>query len=112
MQGFPEILQGVPVNPYITKYIPPFDEFEVDRCVLPEGASVLFPASPGPSICLVAQGEGMMLPLESLESDVISEGDVLFVAAKTEISITSEVELLIFRTGVNSRFFDAFMNGK
>ncbi|KGN57784.1 mannose-6-phosphate isomerase 1 [Cucumis sativus] len=112
-QGFPEILQGVPVNPYITKYVPPFDEFEVDRCALPMGTSVLFPASPGPSIFLVAGGKGMMLlNEESLKSDVISEGDVLFVPAETEINLTSEVELLIFRTGVNNKFFDTFMNGK
>ncbi|XP_038875067.1 mannose-6-phosphate isomerase 1-like isoform X2 [Benincasa hispida] len=112
-QGFPEILQGVPMNPYITKYIPPFDEFEIDRCVLPKGESVLFPASPGPSIFLVAGGEGMMLlNEESHRSDVVSEGDVLFVPAQTEINITSEVELLIFRTGVNNKFFDTFMNGK
>lgn len=101
------------MNPYITKYVPPFDEFEVDRCALPMGTSVLFPASPGPSIFLVAGGKGMMLlNEESLKSDVISEGDVLFVPAETEINLTSEVELLIFRTGVNNKFFDTFMNGK
>lgn len=101
------------MNPYITKYVPPFDEFEVDRCVLPKGESVVFPASPGPSIFLVAGGEGMLLQEESLiGSDVISEGDVLFVPAHTEINITSEVELLIFRTGVNNKFFDTFINGK
>ncbi|XP_023526350.1 mannose-6-phosphate isomerase 1-like [Cucurbita pepo subsp. pepo] len=111
-QGFPEILQGVSMNPYITKYVPPFDEFEVDRCVLPGGASVVFPASPGPSIFLVAGGEGTMLHEESHRSDVISEGDVLFVPDEAEINITSEVELLIFRTGVNHKFFDTFMNGK
>ena len=93
------------MNQYITKYVPPFDEFEVDRCVLPKGASVSFPASQGPSIFLVAGGEGRMLPQESLRSDVISEGDVLFVPAKTGINITSNVELLIFRAGVNNKFF-------
>ncbi|KAK4347936.1 hypothetical protein RND71_034275 [Anisodus tanguticus] len=34
--GYPEILQGTAVNPHIMRYIPPFDEFEVDRCILPE----------------------------------------------------------------------------
>lgn len=101
------------MNPYITKYVPPFEEFEVDRCVLPKGASILFPPSPGPSIFLIAGGKGMMLlNEESLKSDIISEGDVLFVSAQTEINITSEVELLIFRIGVNNKFFDTFMNGK
>lgn len=53
-----------------------------------------------------------MLHEESHRSDVISEGDVLFVPDEAEINITSEVELLIFRTGVNHKFFDTFMNGK
>nr|POE72593.1 isoform 2 of putative f-box protein [Quercus suber] len=28
LQGFPEILQGVPLNSYVRRYLPPFDEFE------------------------------------------------------------------------------------
>ncbi|RVW32389.1 Mannose-6-phosphate isomerase 2 [Vitis vinifera] len=57
-QGFPEILQGVPLNPYTRRYLPPFDEFEVDCCSLPKGASAMFPAVEGPSIFVVTVGEG------------------------------------------------------
>ncbi|KAL6994013.1 Mannose-6-phosphate isomerase 2 [Sarracenia purpurea var. burkii] len=103
-QGFPKIVQGVPVNPYTRKYIPPFDEFEVDRCILPRGASVAFPASPGPSIFVVMEGEGTMVA-ESFE-DLVREGDVLFAPANTDISLSSASELLhLYRAGVNSRFF-------
>ncbi|KAE8718720.1 Mannose-6-phosphate isomerase 1 [Hibiscus syriacus] len=40
--GYPEILSGLPLSHYITRYLPPFDEFEVDRCVLQKGSSGFF----------------------------------------------------------------------
>ncbi|PON87866.1 Mannose-6-phosphate isomerase [Trema orientale] len=106
-QGFPEILQGVPLNPYVRRYLPPFDEFEVDSCNLPQQESTVFPAIPGPSILLVTLGEGIMHNTSCPRGDVIIEGDVLFVPANTEISITSASGLQLYRAGVNSRFFQA-----
>ncbi|KAI4352216.1 hypothetical protein L6164_006489 [Bauhinia variegata] len=105
-QGSPEILRGVRLNPYVTRYLPPFDEFEVDCCILPRGETVVFPAIPGPSIFLVTAGEGTMNP-GSPKGQVVTEGDVLFAAANTEISVTSASELHLYRTGVNSKFFQA-----
>ncbi|KAG5227168.1 mannose-6-phosphate isomerase [Salix suchowensis] len=102
-QGFPEILQGFPLSPYITRYLPPFDEFEVDRCILPRGAATVFPAIPGPSIFLLTAGEGKMCTESS--KDVVMEGDVLFAPANTEISVSTTSELHLYRAGVNSRFF-------
>ncbi|KAJ9147348.1 hypothetical protein P3X46_029522 [Hevea brasiliensis] len=102
-QGFPEILKGFPLSPYITRYLPPFDEFEVDSCVLPRGASTVFPAVPGPSIFVITAGEGRMHTESSKE--VVTEGDVLFAPANIEISITTVSELHLYRAGVNSRFF-------
>ncbi|KAL2338813.1 hypothetical protein Fmac_013259 [Flemingia macrophylla] len=58
--GSPEILRGVPVNEYVNKYTPPFEEFEIDCCILPQGETVVFPEVPGPSIFLVTVGEGTM----------------------------------------------------
>nr|AAX31279.1 phosphomannose isomerase [Cyamopsis tetragonoloba] len=106
-QGSPEILPGVPLNPYVKKYTPPFKEFEIDRCILPQGKTVVFPAVPGPSIFLVTVGEGVMNTGSPSKEQVVSEGDVLFAAAYTEISVTSASELHLYRTGVNSRFFQA-----
>ncbi|KAF8407799.1 hypothetical protein HHK36_006935 [Tetracentron sinense] len=103
-QGFPEILRGVALNPYTTRYLPPFDEFEVDRCILPQDASLVFPTIPGPSVFLVTAGEGMMF-IGSSEEDVILEGDVLFVPADTELSFRATSEMQLYRAGVNSRFF-------
>ncbi|XP_030940362.1 mannose-6-phosphate isomerase 1-like [Quercus lobata] len=105
-QGFPEILQGVPLNSYVRRYLPPFDEFEVDRCILPRGASTVFPAVLGPSIFLVMAGEGIM-HAGSFKGELVTEGDVLFAPANTEISIESESELQLYRAGVNDRFFQA-----
>ncbi|CAL5367337.1 unnamed protein product [Camellia sinensis] len=100
-QGFPEILQGVPLNPYTRRYLPPFDEFEVDRCILPQGASVVFPAVPGPSVFVIMEGEGTM-HASSFE-DVVREGDVLFTPANTDIIVRTASELHLYRAGVNSR---------
>ena len=106
LQGSPEILQGVPLNPYVTRYIPPFDEFEVDCCILPQGETVIFPAIGGPSIFLVMTGEGLMIA-GSFKGLVVTEGNVLFAAANIEIHITSASKLHLYRTGVNSRFLQA-----
>lgn len=105
MQGFPEILRGVRLNPYVSRYTPPFEEFEIDRCVLPQGERVVFPAVPGPSIFLITVGEGMMNTGSSPIGHAVTEGDVLFAAANTEVSITSAFELHLYRTGVNSKVF-------
>ncbi|XP_030523701.1 mannose-6-phosphate isomerase 1 [Rhodamnia argentea] len=102
-QGFPDILKGEPLNAYITRYIPPFDEFEVDRCVLPKGTSTVFSAVLGPSIFLVTNGTAT-INMGCMEQDVVAEGDVLFVPANVEIHVTSVTELQVYRAGVNSRF--------
>ncbi|CAK8540576.1 unnamed protein product [Lathyrus sativus] len=104
-QGIPEILQGVSMNPYVNKYIPPFEEFEIDHCTLPKGERVVFPAVPGPSIFLVTAGEGTMNTVSPKVYE-ITEGDVLFAPANTEISVASESELHLYRTGINSKFFE------
>ncbi|KAL4308912.1 hypothetical protein GQ457_01G037140 [Hibiscus cannabinus] len=105
-QGYPDILKGFPMSQYITRYLPPFEEFEVDRCILPKGASAVFPAIPGPSIFLVFLGKGTLRsgPWE----DVVKEGDVLFAPSNTEIIIASPTsELQLYRAGVNSGFIHA-----
>ncbi|KAF3600836.1 hypothetical protein F2Q69_00039291 [Brassica cretica] len=100
--GFPEILKGTRIRPYITRYLPPFEEFEVDVCDLPPGASTVFPSVPGPSLLIVLQGEGRMSTDAS--ADEVSMGDVLFVPADTEIQLKSSSDLKLYRAGVNNRF--------
>lgn len=105
LQTFPEILHGVPSNPYTVKYIPPFDEFEVDVCDLPRKASTFFPAIPGPCIFVVVAGEGTITRTAS-SKESIAEGDALFAPANTEIAIETVSGLKLYRAGVNSRFLD------
>ncbi|OVA04969.1 Mannose-6-phosphate isomerase [Macleaya cordata] len=111
-QSSPDILQGVALNPYVTRYMPPFDEFEVDRCSLPEGESTVFPAIPGPSLFVATRGIAQIQFASSYEhSDqaVVTKGSVLFVPADTEITVktatTAGMGLELYRAGVNSRFF-------
>ncbi|CAL9075589.1 unnamed protein product [Musa textilis] len=106
-QGFPEILRGSPINPYVSRFRPPFDEFEVDRCLLPSKESVDFSAIPGPSIFVVVAGEGRMEVGSVVEELRIMEGDVYFVPAQTEIRLSAGADgpIKLYRAGVNSRIF-------
>lgn len=102
MQGFPEILRGVPSNPYTVKYAPPFDEFEVDQCILPEGKSTVFPAIPGPSVFVVVKGRGAVEM--GFCEEIVGEGDVLFTPANFEITVKTASGLSLYRAGISSRF--------
>ncbi|KAM3306215.1 mannose-6-phosphate isomerase 1 [Capsicum chacoense] len=102
-QGFPEILKGTVVNPYTMRYQPPFDEFEVDRCILPQNSTTVFPSIPGPSIFLVVGGEGTMT---TSSDEVVAEGDVLFASANTSITVATLSGLHLYRAGVSSRLFE------
>ncbi|KAL7090305.1 hypothetical protein ACP275_12G032500 [Erythranthe tilingii] len=101
-QGFPEILRGIPSNPYTVKYLPPFDEFEVDRCILPQETSTVFPAVNGPSVFVVVSGEGEMGP--AFTEELVGEGDVLFIPADTEITVKTSSGLNLYRAGISSNF--------
>lgn len=106
-QGFPEILRGVPVQPHVRRYTPPFNEFEVDCCLLPPGELVVVSPVPGPSIFLVLTGEGE-IQLDSMsDREKAVEGDVLFVPAYTEVKLSAcgSESMQLYRAGVNSRFF-------
>lgn len=104
VQGYPEILKGFALTPYITRYLPPFDEFEVDHCDLPIGKSTVFPAVPGPSVYLVIEGKGKLQTGSS--QLLVNRGDVLFVPAHKEIHVTGESDVMkLYRAGVSSRFF-------
>lgn len=103
-QGYPEILKGFSLTPYITRYLPPFDEFEVDHCDLPTGKSTIFPAIPGPSVYLIIEGQGKLQTGSS--QLLVNRGDVLFVPAHNEIHVAGESDgMKLYRAGVSSRFF-------
>ncbi|KAF8673204.1 hypothetical protein HU200_048754 [Digitaria exilis] len=105
-QTFPEVLHGVPVQPYVTRYTPSTDEFEVDRYLLPPGKSVTMSPVPGPSIFLVMTGEGEIQAGSMHDSTKAKEGDIFFVPAHTEVKLLTSGprSLQLYRSGVNSRF--------
>ncbi|KAG1334769.1 mannose-6-phosphate isomerase 2 [Cocos nucifera] len=104
-QGFPEILRGTTLNHYISRYTPPFDEFEVDRCSLSPEESLVLPAIPGPSIFVVVAGEGRMQMGSAVDEEMVMEGHVYFVPAHSEIGLTAGAagSLQLYRAGVNGR---------
>ncbi|NP_001140535.1 Mannose-6-phosphate isomerase 1-like [Zea mays] len=106
-QGFPEILRGVPVQPHVRRYTPPFNEFEVDWCLVPPGGLVVISPVPGPSIFLVITGEGEIQLDFMSDGEKAEEGDVFFVPAYTEVKISAcgPESVQLYRAGVNSRFF-------
>ncbi|XP_073000143.1 mannose-6-phosphate isomerase 1-like [Typha latifolia] len=105
-QGFPEILGGTPLDRNISRYTPPFDEFEVDRFLLVPEESVVF-SIPGPSIFVVLTGEGRIQRDAAAGEEMVMEGDVFFLPAHSEIRLSAAVAgpLQLYRAGVNSRFF-------
>lgn len=112
-QGLPEVLTGTQVGAYTTRYIPPFDEFEVDHIEIPVGASTDF-ENLGPSVFLCIAGIGAVAQSDTKTVTGIKKGDVFFVpsAQKIEIAATVEVDqdpaslnqapLQLYRAGVNS----------
>ncbi|XP_062183308.1 mannose-6-phosphate isomerase 2-like [Phragmites australis] len=107
-QTFPEILQGVPAQPYVTRYTPPTDEFEVDRYLLPPGKSITMSPVPGPSIFLVMTGEGEIQAGSMPDEVKAKEGGIFFVPANTEVNLQASGPrcMQLYRAGVNSRFFN------
>lgn len=104
--GRPDILRGFSVegtDGRTKRYRPPFEEFEVDHCDLPEGTSTRFPAMAGPSLFLVTEGTGIIRTTFSMEK--VRVGDVLFAPANTKLHIESSGRRLqLYRAGVNSKF--------
>ena len=83
------------MDKYTSVYTPPFDEFEVERSVIPIGDSYSLPSLTGPSILLVYKGEGAVTQ-EYGGSKTLSGlkvGDIFFVpaGAKVEVSATIDV---------------------
>lgn len=113
-QGLPEILSGTPISPFITRYTPPFDEFEVDHICIPVGSSAEL-QSVGPSILLVFDGLGAVIEGGPNKIVGMKKGDTFFIPAgeKFEISATVEVDLAsaeqrplqLYRAGVNHRVY-------
>lgn len=116
--GVPALTPAVPVQEYVTRYAPPFDEFEVQRLALPAPSddaaapSTLLPPFPGPSILLVTAGAGTLTATATPLGDVtgldatraVARGDVLFLPAGTPLAAAG-AGLTAWIATVNGRVF-------
>jgi len=91
------------VSTHSTLYDPPIPEFSVLRVVLQAGEDETHAPIDGPSIAIVTEGGGAV-HWESSESLEVSEGDVLFVGADTQLRLASSKEksLVVYRAFVEA----------
>lgn len=113
-QGPPEMLRGESVQEHTRLYSPPFEEFEVYKVSLPQGADTIIPANKGPTIVLVMKGKGRIssnaaFKDKKLECEVeVSKGDIFFVPALTALArivAGPEEDVEIWIAACNSKVF-------
>lgn len=117
-QGLPEVLKGTPIDKYTSVYTPPFDEFEVERIVVPLGETYSPPVLGGPSILLSYKGNGAISQVYK-EKDSFSGlkvGDIFFIPSTAKLEVSAVVEvggdlsapyLELYRARVNNRVLTA-----
>ncbi|KAH9950708.1 mannos-6-phosphate isomerase [Amylocystis lapponica] len=86
--------------PHTTLYDPPIPEFAVLRTALAAGARETHPPLGGPSIAIVTEGAGALAWGDGEARVDVAEGDVLFVGAGTEVRISAEAGLAVYRAFV------------
>lgn len=87
---------------YTTLYDPPIPEFSVLRVALPTNAKETHRPIDGPSIAIVTEGNGVV-EWDGERLDV-SQGDVLFVGADTELQIVAgQSSLSLYRAFVETQ---------
>ncbi|EIE20706.1 mannose-6-phosphate isomerase [Coccomyxa subellipsoidea C-169] len=122
-QGPPEILEGTPSTSrtWTVTYSPPFDEFEVLRIRIPGttrplGLQEAIPASPGPQILLVREGQGRAFtrnppradadPKVELQEVELRKGGVVFIPANTPFMVEAlNVGVEAWLATVNERVY-------
>lgn len=118
-QGLPEVLRGTPVDKCMSVYTPPFDEFEVERIVVPMGQTYFPPVIGGPSILLSFKGHGAITQSYGGKEAFsgLKVGDVLFIPAFAKLELSAVVDaaagdvsspfLELYRARVNNRVLTA-----
>eukprot|EP00271_Cylindrocystis_brebissonii_P014548 TRINITY_DN35911_c0_g1_i1.p1 TRINITY_DN35911_c0_g1~~TRINITY_DN35911_c0_g1_i1.p1 ORF type:complete len:482 (-),score=87.42 TRINITY_DN35911_c0_g1_i1:1259-2704(-) len=114
-QGLPKILKGDRVDKYTSVYTPPFDEFEVERILVPLGETYSSFKLAGPSILLVFKGQGLATYSSAADADVkqstaLKVGEIFFVPAEMVVHLSAVVEtegpqrevLELYRARVNA----------
>jgi len=110
-QEAPHILGGETVRPYTKQYLPPMDEFQLERVDIPANTSATIPAVPGPGLVLVQHGSATGTATgpsgDGAVSEDVTRGDVFFVPANTDVSIAAGVEgAKLWVANVNKRVWE------
>ena len=83
----------------LRKYVPPFEEFQLETLSVTAGSQYTLSPSQGPSLLLVHKGAA------TASGDAIARGHVLFVPAGEAVSLDVTEPLSAFRASVNDSFF-------
>jgi mannose-6-phosphate isomerase len=87
-------------NATVRRYVPPFDEFQLETYEVEAGSTCLASVSPGPCVFLVFGGAGEM------GGEKVARGSVVFAKADEAVSITAGEEAIVaYRAMINSRVF-------
>ena len=99
---FRHLIQPAPFRDtkFTTLYDPPIPEFAVLRAVVPAGDAEKHPALNGPSIAIVTEGKGSVQWTGGTLD--VSEGDVLFAGAGTDVIFSATAEMSIYRAFVEA----------
>ena len=107
--GEPTVLDGEAIkssdgatktNATVRRYVPPFDEFQLETYEVEAGSTCLASVSPGPCVFLVFGGKGEM------GGEKVARGSVVFAKADEAVSITAGEEAIVaYRAMINSRVF-------
>jgi mannose-6-phosphate isomerase len=84
----------------VRRYVPPFDEFQLETYELAPGSRRAAATSPGPCVFLVTSGKG------ELGGEKVARGSVVFAKAGEVVSIQAGEEAIVaYRAMINSRVF-------
>ena len=107
--GEPTVLDGEAIasggaiastNATVRRYVPPFDEFQLETYEVEAGSTCAASVSPGPCVFLVFGGAGEM------GGEKVARGSVVFAKADEAVSITAGEETIVaYRAMINSRVF-------
>ena len=90
------------LSPHTTLYDPPIPEFSVLRVILSSSEPETHAPLNGPSIAIVTEGEGVV-SWQTAESVGVSEGDVFFVGADTELKLEAKDQsFVVYRAFVEA----------
>ncbi|KAJ7849963.1 mannose-6-phosphate isomerase [Mycena olivaceomarginata] len=86
-----------------TLYDPPIPEFSVVQVTVGAGAKETHPTVAGPSIAIATEGAGSVSWTGDSNGLDVSQGDVFFIGADTEISFSSVSGLTVYRAFVEAK---------